>query len=183
MGESFATTLGAARVRAEWAWAAIYAELAPPVLGYLRVRGAPDPEDLLGDVFLRVVKGLSGFDGDERALRRWVLTIAHNLLLDDRRRRARRPVETATPEVLERAGPCGDAEQEGIQAAEIARVLHAIRCLSGDQQDVLLLRLFGELPVDDVAEIVHKSPGAVKALQRRGLAALTKELSRQPVSL
>ena len=171
LGENFGSILQAARVRAEWAWAELYRDLAPAVLGYLRARGAADPEDLLGDVFLRVVRKLSSFSGDERQYR----------LLDDHRARTRRPLAAASHEVLAQVGECRDAEQEAIAGLEADRVLRAVQRLSPDQQDVILLRLLGELSVEEVARALGKRPCAVKALQRRGLAALKKELSRQGV--
>jgi RNA polymerase sigma-70 factor (ECF subfamily) len=48
--------------------------------------------------------------------------------------------------------------------------------LTLDQRDVLVLRIFGELPLEQVAEILGKRLGAVKALQRRGLDALRRNL-------
>jgi RNA polymerase sigma factor (sigma-70 family) len=92
LGESFPQILAAARGGAEWAWARIYGDLAPPVLGYLRTRGAADAEDLMGEVFLQVVRDLNTFEGGERDFRAWVFTITHHRLLDDVRRRARRPL-------------------------------------------------------------------------------------------
>jgi RNA polymerase sigma-70 factor (ECF subfamily) len=62
-------------------------------------------------------------------------------------------------------------------------VVLAVRRLSPDQQDVLLLRLFGELTVDEVARALGKGRGAVKALQRRGLGALAKAIAEEAVSL
>jgi len=46
-----------------------------------------------------------------------------------------------------------------------------------------LLRVLGELTVDEVASVVGKSPGAVKALQRRGLAAIREMLSKEGATL
>ena len=59
--------------------------------GYLRLRGADDPEDLTSEVFLRVFNHLDDFSGDERGFAAWVFTIAHRALIDERRRNARRP--------------------------------------------------------------------------------------------
>ncbi len=55
--------------------------------------------------------------------------------------------------------------------------------LSPDQRAVLLLRILGDLSVDDTAAAVGKSPGAVKQLQRRGLATLRRELEKKGVTL
>ena len=52
LGARFPQTLEAARAGSEWAWASIYGDLAPAVLGYLRARRAGEPEDLVGEVFL-----------------------------------------------------------------------------------------------------------------------------------
>ncbi|HJV09488.1 MAG TPA: sigma factor-like helix-turn-helix DNA-binding protein, partial [Acidimicrobiales bacterium] len=52
-----------------------------------------------------------------------------------------------------------------------------------DQADVLLLRLVSAMTVEAVAEVLGKTPGAVKALQRRGLCALRKQLEHEGVPL
>jgi RNA polymerase sigma-70 factor (ECF subfamily) len=182
-GDDFPRLLAAARLGAEWAWGRLYRELAPSVLGYLRAGGAVEPEDVLGEVFLQVVRDLARFQGGEPEFRRWLFTIAHHRMLDARRRERRRPVEAAPDEVLERRGALGDAEDEAMAALGAERVRMLVRTLTTDQQDVLFLRLFGDLAVDDVAAILGKRPGAVKALQRRGLAALRGEISREGVPL
>lgn len=61
--------------------------------------------------------------------------------------------------------------------------LHLISRLTPEQRDVLALRIVADLAVDEVARIVGKQPGAVKALQRRGLAALRRILGEQDVPL
>lgn len=181
IGENFAQTLEAARTGSEWAWTSIYRDLAPAVLGYLRGRGAPDPEDVLGEVFLQVVRDLRGFHGSEREFRAWVFVIAHNRLVDEHRRRARRPVE-ATPDVA-REGVSGDAAEEALQELAAERVRRIIERLSPDQRAVLLLRVLGGLTVEEVSRVVGKSPGAVKALQRRGLRAVKRALAKEGVPL
>ncbi|MGI9095403.1 MAG: RNA polymerase sigma factor [Thermoleophilaceae bacterium] len=171
----FSRTLAAARGGEEAAWRELYLELAPSVLGYLRVRGMPD-EDLGGEVFLQVVRDLPRFSGDERQFRAWVLSIARNRLIDERRRRARRPVESAPEEVLVSEGPVGNVEAEALAGLGMKDLLRLVAQLSPDQQDVLVLRLVADLTVEEVASAVGKRPGAVKALQRRGLLAIAKSM-------
>lgn len=182
LGPTFESVLGAARAGGDWAWARIYDDLAPVVLGYLRARGTAEPDDVLGEVFLQVVRDLPTFDGDERALRSWVFTIAHNRLLDDARRRARRPADPVAPEQLGDLLGIGDVEQEALARLGAERVRDLIGRLSPDQQDALLLRIVADLSVDDTARVMGKRQGAVKALQRRALARLRKEMSREGVS-
>jgi RNA polymerase sigma-70 factor (ECF subfamily) len=182
-GDDFPRILDAARLGAEWAWAVLYRDLSPSVRGYLRARGAAEPDDLLGEVFLQVVRDLHRFEGGERDFRTWLFTVAHHRVLDDRRRNLRRPVEPTPAEVLEGAGDVGDVEDEALAGLTVARVRELVGRLSPDQQDVLLLRLFGDLALPDVARVVGKRPGAVKALLRRGLASLRREISKEGVSI
>jgi RNA polymerase sigma-70 factor (ECF subfamily) len=180
--ERFNALLEAAREGDEGAWAEIFNELAPAVLGYLRANRAPDADDTLGEVFLQVARDVRRFEGDERRFRAWVFTIAHHRLIDSRRHSARRPVELMA-EPPEPSGGGDDAAEEAlarIGADEVRRVLGA---LTPDQQAVLLLRVIGDLTIDEVAEAIGKRPGAVKALQRRGLSAVRRELGREGVSL
>jgi RNA polymerase sigma-70 factor (ECF subfamily) len=176
LGNRFEETLDAARAGAEWAWVSIYRELAPSVIGYLRGRGVRDPDDLAGEVFLQVVRDLAGFDGNEREFRAWVFAIAHHRMLDDWRRAGRRPVEVGydrTPE----DGAVENAEESALRRVAADRVLRILGELTHEQQEVLLLRLLGDLTVDEVARVIGKSSGAVKALQRRGLEAARLALS------
>jgi RNA polymerase sigma factor (sigma-70 family) len=182
LGERFATTLQAARTGADWAWAEIYRDLAPSVLGYLRGHRASDPEDLAGEVFLQVVRHLANFEGQENDFRAWIFTIAHNRLIDAHRHSVRRPVDALGHEVIERHAPVGDAESEAMQALELEHVLSVIDGLTDDQRSVILLRIIAGLKIDQVAQALGKSATAVKALQRRGLAAIGREISSEAVS-
>ena len=180
--QDFETVLAAARAGAEWAWAALYRDLAPGVAGYLRSRGAQEPDDITGEVFLQVVRDLARFTGSERELRAWVFTIAHHRLLDDRRARGRRPVEPAGADLAPPGGAPG-ADEEALGALGAARVRRVLGALSADQQAVLALRILGDLTVEEVAGVLGRRVGAVKALQRRGLAAARREIEREGVPL
>jgi RNA polymerase sigma factor (sigma-70 family) len=182
LGTNFPGTLEAARTGAEWAWAGIYRDLAPAVLGYLRARRAHEPEDLTGEVFLQVVRDLPRFHGGERDFRAWVFVIAHHRLVDEGRRGARRPVDLE-PDVAAVASGAENVETQVIESTAAAGVRRIIDRLPPEQRDVLLLRVLGDLTVEEVARAVGKSPGAVKALQRRGLAAIKRALAEECVPL
>lgn len=174
LGVAFADVLAASRADAPWAHRRLFESFSGPVAGYLRRQGAEDPDGLANDVFLRVFTNLARFEGDEPRFRSWLFTIAHHCLIDDRRRRSRRPViaDDVVPE---------DRASEGADAGALrrlgeARVRELLDGLSADQRDVLLLRIVADLTVDQVADAVGKRPGAVKQLQRRGLAALRRRL-------
>jgi RNA polymerase sigma-70 factor (ECF subfamily) len=180
--ERFTALLGAARDGSEAAWQELYSGLAPVVLGYLRANGSPDPEDVLSEVFLQVARDLVKFDGDQKGFRSWVFTIAHHRLIDARRHSARRPVELSA-EPPEPSGRADDAADEALNRIGIEQVNRVLSALSEEQRAVLLLRIVGDLSIEDVAKAVGKRTGAVKALQRRGLAAVKRELTRKGVTL
>jgi len=182
IGSSFDSALTAARTGAPWALERLYQALSPAVVGYLRVQGAADPDDLTNEVFLGVLRRIGSFEGDEEKFRSWIFTIAHSRLIDDRRRIDRRP-HLAGPheDHWDRAG--GDAEQEALERLSSQRVQALCEGLVADQRDVLLLRLMAGLTIEAIADALGKSEGAVKALQRRGLANLRKILEPDPVSL
>ncbi len=143
--------------------------------GYLRLHGAAEPDDLASETFISVLTGLSGFRGDEEALRAWVFTIAHRRLVDDWRRRGRRPQVTDDDALLEdRHG--GDVEDDVLVRVGAADVHRLCATLPADQRAVLLLRILADLTVEQVAQVMGRSVGSVKALQRRGLRSLRTSL-------
>jgi RNA polymerase sigma-70 factor (ECF subfamily) len=146
----------------------VYRTLAPAVLGYVRSQRAAEPEDLLGEIFLQVVRNLPRFRGDDAALRRWVFTIAHHRLVDARRRSGRQPALDGRPvPELRSAPPAESLDPE---------LLEALGELTADQREVVALRFVADLSIDAVATLTGRSPGAVKALQHRALAALAEHL-------
>ncbi len=172
----FEEVLAGARRGDEAAWAALYDSLAPQILGYLRVRGAADAEEVLGDVFLHVARGIDGFAGDAAGFRSWVFVIATSRLFDERRRLRRKPTEPLDISAEERLASPIDIEEEVEQSAAAAEVLVLLKALTPDQRAVVELRVFGGLASPEVAAILGKPVGAVKALYRRGLGALRREL-------
>ncbi len=183
IGPDFHSVLQAARSGAPWALERMYQALSPAVVGYLRIQGAPDPEDLTNEVFLGVLRRIGSFDGTEDEYRSWIFTIAHSRLVDERRRNDRRPpiAGDGPASWWEPAG--GDAEHDALERLSSQRVQALCEGLVADQRDVLLLRLMAGLTIEAIAEALGKSEGAVKALQRRGLAHLRKILEHDPVSL
>lgn len=166
--------LDAARAGAGWAFERVYQALAPAVLGYLRAQGAADPEAALQDVFLRAFRRIAGFEGTSAQLRSWVFTIAHNLVVDERRFAGRRP--DPVPLDVHTSTPVGDAEDDALDRVGADRVRAILDTLPPDQRDVLLLRLLGDLSGAQIAAALGRSEGAVKALQRRGLDRLRRRL-------
>ncbi len=185
LGPAFDRVLDAARADAAWAYERLYRDLSPSVCGYLRVQGAQEPDDLTSEVFLGAFRGLSTFCGTEDQFRSWVFTIAHRRLTDERRRVSLRPLLADSrddhPQPDDRYG--GDVEEDALRRMSAARVRTLCQSLSHDQRDVLLLRLVSDMTVEAIARTLGKTPGAVKALQRRALTTLREVLTTQGVPL
>lgn len=183
IGDEFAAILVAAKDKAGWAFERLYQALAPVVAGYLRVQGSPEPDDLTNEVFLSVFGAIGSFEGDEDKFRSWLFTIAHRRLTDERRRVRRRPVIADHDVASAPAGAAGDVEEEALRRLSVERVRNLCDRLAPDQRDVLLLRMVSALSIDQTAEALGKSPTAVKALQRRALAAVRRAFEGEGVSL
>jgi RNA polymerase sigma-70 factor, ECF subfamily len=179
VGLTTAELVGARR-REPAAITRIYTAYAPALFRFFMaaVGDRPTAEDLTGDVFKSAIEGLPRFCGPVEALGGWLFQIAHHDLYDYRRRQARnlvQPLDDLLEEVA-LAGGAIDPEELALERVEGDRMLAALRQLTSDQREVLLLRLVADLTAPQVAGILHKSTEAVKALQHRGLASLTRVL-------
>jgi RNA polymerase sigma factor (sigma-70 family) len=172
----FDAVLESARSGEEWAWSRLYGEFSGSVLGYLRARGATEPEDLLLEVFLQVARNLGSFSGDLAGFRSWLFTITHRRLIDERRAQARTPIEPVPD--LEPPQWGQDPAETVIDRLGTERIVRILQRLVPDQREVLLLRVIGGLTIPEIARILGKTSGAVKALQRRGLHNLKEFLPK-----
>jgi RNA polymerase sigma-70 factor, ECF subfamily len=175
-----AADLVGARRRDPAAVTRIYSAYAPVLFRFFlaAVGNRPTAEDLTGEVFKSAIEGLPRFRGPVEALGGWLFGIARHDLSDYRRRQAGRLVQPLE-DLLEEAALAGgvmDPEELALDRVEGDRVLAALRQLTCDQREVLLLRLVVDLTAPEVAGILHKSTEAVKALQHRGLASLARLL-------
>jgi RNA polymerase sigma-70 factor (ECF subfamily) len=172
----FRAHLRAARAGDEPAWWALYHWLAPQVLGFLRVSRVPDPEDVLGDVFLEVARRIDRFRGDARGFRAWVFTIARARRVDEIRRRARRredPLDTGIHELLPSPH---DVETEALAMVGLDELIGLLDQLTDDQSEVLVLRAIGGWTAREVGDITGRTTGSVEQLQHRATRALRQLL-------
>jgi len=172
----------AARAGSAAAFEQLYRAMAGQVSAYLRWHRASDPDGLTNDVFAQVHRNLAGFEGDEQNFRSWVFTIAHHRMIDDRRRANRQPLVDGDIGVEEHMGT-GDVEDDVLAWLAHDRVRDLLAVLSRDQRDVVLLRIVADLSVEEVARLLGKREGAIKALQHRALAALRRHVDPQPVGV
>ncbi|HEX7277524.1 MAG TPA: RNA polymerase sigma factor [Acidimicrobiales bacterium] len=163
--------------------AALYRELQPGLLRYLRAVAPGSAEDLAADVWVEVAASAHRFQGDQAAFRGWLFTIARRRVIDSQRRAGRRRTDPVARDRL--AGFSGNDHPDQVvldRATTEAAVAHVLAVLSPDQAEVVLLRVIGGLRVSQVADLLGKRPGTVRVLQHRGLRRLADHGPRESLS-
>jgi len=135
-----------------------------------RVGEAPVAEDLVGEVFLRLLEALHRGRGPDRHLAAWMFRVADHLVADHHRNRHRRPTVP-----LEEAW-MGPIQEEAPDVVLRQRVREALEALTSEQRAVILLRFWAGMSPEEIARELGKTPGAVRALQHRALMTLARRL-------
>lgn len=178
----FEEVLIAAQANAGWAFTRLYQSLAGPVSAYVRAQGVRDGDDLVNEVFLAVFTRIAGFSGSEAQFRSWVFTIAHHKIVDWRRAAARGPKVEALDGAVPTLRHVSSAEDDALAGIGLQQLRPILDRLSPEQRDVLVMRVVADLPVEEVAQLLGKRPGAVRALQFRALNAARRLLAEVPVT-
>ena len=147
-------------------------------LCYRFVGNPEDATDLAQEVFLRAFRGLGAFKGDS-AVGTWLYRIAVNLSLNAVGSRARR-TETTVNELALPAAPEPDVLSRAIAAERAAEVREAIAKLPPKQRATLILRVYHELPHQEIARLLGSSVGAAKANFFHALNNLERLLRKDP---
>ena len=159
----------------------LHDRLYEPVYRYVHFKvGDPQAsEDLTSEVFLRMLEALKKGKGWKTTPDAWIFGIARNVVADHYRK-ASRGSEVVLDERLalpEEQSPTHHV----IYAEQHQELAQAISSLTDEQRDVVLLRFMEGLGINDVAEAMGKTPGAVKGLQHRALRALSEVMGSSSV--
>lgn len=161
--------------------AAVYLEVGPALRGFLlrRVVHGEVADDLVEQTFLELIEGCQGIRGDGRSLRAWLFRAARNNLHDWVKRADRRSDHELTARrAAQIVDPHPDPAERVTREARDAEVLAALSDLTGEQREVIELRLLAGLDTAEVADITGRTVGAVKALQHRAVTSLAERLRR-----
>jgi RNA polymerase sigma-70 factor (ECF subfamily) len=131
-------------------------------------------EDISSEVFLRLLEALNQKKGPLTNLKGWLLGTAAHLVQDHLRGKYRRREEDL--EDHEHIPAAGRTEQETEHKQDNQEVRRAFQTLTAEKQHVLALRFSQELSIEETAQLIGKSIGAVKVLQFRALAALRRQM-------
>ena len=128
-------------------------------------------EDLTSQVFLKMLESIRDQKAWRSSFSGWLYRIAHNLVIDHYRRKGRQhavELDDTTPLTAERKS----LESQVEQSLDAERLRAAIRRLTEEQAEVVSLRFLEGYSISEVAAMMNRSEGAIKALQYRAVATL-----------
>jgi RNA polymerase sigma-70 factor (ECF subfamily) len=142
----------------------------------LKIGDRTEAEDMTQQVFLNALQSISSYKWKGMHFSSWLYRIAHNQVVDYYRKRSKHatvPLDESLPI------PAADGDPKHLieRKIEIEEIVVATRQLTKTQQEVISLRFASELSISEVAGVMGKSEGAVKALQHSAIVALRKVLS------
>jgi RNA polymerase sigma-70 factor, ECF subfamily len=161
------------------AFTALYEEYFDKIYRYivLKVGNETEAEDMTQQVFLNALKSISSYKWQGYPFSSWLYRIAHNQVVDHLRRRAKKPATLNEELPLASDGRGGaDPQQVTERNFSVEQLLAATEKLTVAQREVISLRFTSDLSTGEVARIMGKSVGAVKALQHSAIVALRKVL-------
>lgn len=183
VGEEFAVVLAAAQGGSHDAFGVLWRDANPALLRYLRVVAPENAEDIASETWVQVVRGLPRFIGDEAAWRAWLFTTARRRLLDQARLRKRHPTEPLDEISMADVPRAAGAEQIAMENIATESAMAMLSKLPVQQAEVILLRVVAGLETEVVADMLGRSPGAVRVAAHRGLRKLATLLSGAGVTL
>jgi RNA polymerase sigma-70 factor (ECF subfamily) len=132
-------------------------------------------EECVAETFSRLLKALEKGTGPRQHLKAYLYRVAHNWATDHYRRGSEKELPLDSEVHIDPDPEPLDQVSESIEQAEVRA---ALRLLTPEQRQVILLRYLEDWQLCEIAEALEKPLGAVKALQHRGLRALYRILTR-----
>ena len=158
--------------------ASLYDEYFNKIASYAFVRlgERTAAEDIAGEVFLKALESLDSYKERGIPMQAWLFKIAHNLVIDYRRKEFKREIVPIDSVQIE---DDTDIQEVAETNAERKRVSKALDQLTPEQRQVIELRFFGELTSEEAGQVLNKKSGAVRQMQSSALKILRTTLSSQ----
>ncbi len=157
------------------ALAEIYDRYSPVLFSYAMrlLNDTALAEDCVAETFARFLKSLQKGQGPRDYLRAYLYRITHNWIVDLYRNNEQ------TSELNETLQDEEVPEEEAAKRIRQKQIREAIHNLTPDQQKVISLKYLEDWSNEEIAEVLHKPVGAVKAIQHRALVNLQKLLTEK----
>jgi RNA polymerase sigma-70 factor (ECF subfamily) len=165
--------------RDQAAFAELYDVFLGPMYRYVfyRVGSRADAEDISEQVFLQAWAAIDRFRWQGKPFAAWLYTLAHHLVVDWRRRS--HPAQSIDNDEDPIDLCSTTAERALTQSLDADLLAPAIRRLTLEQQQVITLKFVAGLDTSEVATVMNKREGTIRALQLRALQSLRRDLERQ----
>jgi RNA polymerase sigma-70 factor, ECF subfamily len=183
IGEGFPAVLLAAQEGDEAAFSVLWQDANPALLRYLRVLAPDVAEDVAADTWVHILRRLGSFRGDEQAWRAWLFTTSRRRVIDEGRRKSRRPTTRLGDVPLASLPTTADAADVALERLSTRAALAMLAELPPLQAEIILLRVVAGLDTETVATIVGRNPGAVRVAAHRGLRQLAQIAAKAGVTL
>jgi len=146
---------------------------------YVRYRTGDDQtaEDITAEVFLRAIESLGSYTDQGAPFIAWLYRIAHARIVDLWRSSKRRQTAPLDDPLLQDGLVVTD-EDIDVDFLQHRSLWSALQQLTDDQQNVIILKFMQGLDNTEIAHVLGKTEGAIKALQRRALEALARLLDQ-----
>lgn len=160
------------------AFGALYDAYVERIFRYVRLRVGDEmeSEDLTEHVFIRAWQAIRRYQDRGRPFSAWLYAIAANVLTDHFR--SQRPRGILDPDLID-PSPARDPVAAAETNSQRSALERAIRRLSPDQQQVIILRFIEGLSPAEVAATLGKREGTVRVIQHRALVALRSLLAAE----
>lgn len=163
------------------AFATLYRSHVDKIYRYIlyRVESEVTAEDLTSEVFMRALEGLASYECGPTPWIAWLYSIANARVIDYYRRIEHVSQREVLEETTVSVDPDMDADIMGeFNQTVIQAVLHQ---LNAEQQQVIIFRFMEGYSLEKTAALMGKTTGAVKTMQHRALAALTRMLQKRGI--
>ena len=156
----------------EQAFSRLYEMYLPRIFAYVtrRICDRDEAEDIVSNIFLRVVENIARFNPEKSSFKTWIYTITTNMMIDYFRAHGKKKTEkieaaheiaSTNPSPVEQAAKTHDKDF-------IHKIIGA---LPNRHQELLLLKFFSDLNVEELAEALGVTPNNVSVMTHRALAA------------
>ncbi len=138
---------------------------------YVRIGNRSEAEDIAGEVFLKALKSLNSYREQGIPMQGWLFRIAHNMTVDYLRKMDKRKTVPLDSLILPDDSNPADRAEKNI---DLGRLTEAMKQLTPDQREVINFRFFSGLTSKETGELMNKSDGAVREMQRAAIEKLRK---------
>ncbi len=130
-------------------------------------------EDLTSHTFLKAFENISRFDPEKGSMSAWLYQIARNLVIDHYRSKKS---TVSVHDIWDLAGP-DDVEVDVENKVRLEQIHTVIKKLPPEQREIIIMRVWQELPYKEIALIMGKSEASLKMMYSRTIARLKEHVA------